>query len=993
MRKILVNSGALVIAVAAAGAPSVAHAQYVLTGDKNAPLNVVGFSFQSGQPALSSIAQLVDPLGGFPTQGRWTVGDLDRDGSFEVPFTFPILANTGRMPIFTFDVAAQTYVDRGVAEFVAASDGRIFAGDVDGDGRDEALLGTFGNAPPQPRPAAGGDNDVYVLDFDGLVPLAFNRFVLPGHFVTRHTQFAARDVTNDGLAELLVLSQDQAGASAFNEPLGAATLFICTPLLATPGACVQLGAGTIPPNPEGRFPTDVDAGDFNGDGRKEIIIAWGTACQPNDSATVVLIDPTSGTSLTSSLGQPFQHVAAGDLDGDGVAELAVTAGGPPGLPDAARIYRFNTNTNSFDVLTQSPVSVPHASCAPAPSGQTEEPPAYVAVSPVRVPPKDGCDGVDNDNDGEVDENCLMRFLFVPICYQGSDANFKAQTTLHAEFLKKSLGLDGCSESVFVDWVSQSDFEISPNCDPNYYLGNFVFDLNNGLAQLGKKSEDWTAVVAFTNTPTFPANDPNPVAGLTFGLDDGRTYVVHLPNPVASPSTGALYNIIPEHVLSHEFGHLLGFGEEYVQSGGLNPLEARLGCNPDDQSCCDDPPTCNYMKGNRSRFGTGRCIMSYANSDTVPGAPATPRSWCENCYKHIKQLPPIGLKLSAPLSCGTVYNGNGPLLSLTGKAGSTGILSSLNAVHVPKGRPPLGASVLGEYTFSVESAAGAAIYTSHFNPRPNATLIVPGQAPPGTRETPLGIRIPLPPGVSPTEHLPVTVSKAGVLVSKTTLNGSPPVANAGQDRMLECTFDSKATAVLDGTQSSDPDQDTLRFAWSPTSLFSDPAVSTPAGLFPLGPTVVSLTVSDGTFESASDSAVVTVQDSIPPQVLTFTYTGPTCIWPPNNKYAVLRLGRDFQGVLLDACDPNPTFTIKDATSSQGGGTSSVVVYPDHVCLRAQRSSSHGEGRVYTVRLVAADHSGNETLVDVQVLVPHDQSQGCVNQETEIVNPGDPACAGI
>ena len=226
----LVAAGAL---LAAQTASTPALAQFILTGDKNAPADVVGFELSAnGSATLTGIVNLASPLGGSATQGRWTVGDVDRDANFEVVFTFPILANQGRLPIYTYDTQNQTYLDRGVADFSPGADGRIFAGDVDGDGRAEALVATFGNATPQPRPGQGGSNDIFIVDFQDLQPLTFSSFTLPGQFITRHSQFAARDITGDGLAELLMLSQEETGASPFNEPLGAASLYACSPVLA-----------------------------------------------------------------------------------------------------------------------------------------------------------------------------------------------------------------------------------------------------------------------------------------------------------------------------------------------------------------------------------------------------------------------------------------------------------------------------------------------------------------------------------------------------------------------------------------------------------------------------------------------------------------------------------------------------------------------------------------------------------------------------------------
>src|SRR5207342_501086 len=71
--------------------------------------------------------------------------------------------------------------------------------------------------------------------------------------------------------------------------------------------------------------------------------------------------------------------------------------------------------------------------------------------------------------------------------------------------------------------------------------------------------------------------------------------------------------------------------------------------------------------------------------------------------------------------------------------------------------------------------------------------------------------------------------------------------------------------LNGTASSDPDGDTITWSWSASGVsFDNPNSATPTGQFPMGTTVVTLTVSDG-IESDTDQVSVTVDDTTPPVV--------------------------------------------------------------------------------------------------------------------------------
>ena len=93
----------------------------------------------------------------------------------------------------------------------------------------------------------------------------------------------------------------------------------------------------------------------------------------------------------------------------------------------------------------------------------------------------------------------------------------------------------------------------------------------------------------------------------------------------------------------------------------------------------------------------------------------------------------------------------------------------------------------------------------------------------------------------------------------------PVADAGLDQVVECTGNGQATVTLDASGSSDPDRDVLQYSWSaPGITFTNPTGAMTEAVFPLGTTLVTLTVKDGFPDSEdTDTVQITVQDTTPP----------------------------------------------------------------------------------------------------------------------------------
>ena len=128
-------------------------------------------------------------------------------------------------------------------------------------------------------------------------------------------------------------------------------------------------------------------------------------------------------------------------------------------------------------------------------------------------------------------------------------------------------------------------------------------------------------------------------------------------------------------------------------------------------------------------------------------------------------------------------------------------------------------------------------------------------------------------MSGTSSDPNSANNAVTLVTRV---NRPPTANAGPDQIVSASASCQAIVTLNGTGSSDPDGDTLTYAWTidnlppPPILFSptDPSTgtvtgSTITGPLPPGLHTITLTVNDGHGGTASDTVVVTVRDVTAP----------------------------------------------------------------------------------------------------------------------------------
>ena len=225
--------------------------------------------------------------------------------------------------------------------------------------------------------------------------------------------------------------------------------------------------------------------------------------------------------------------------------------------------------------------------------------------------------------------------------------------------------------------------------------------------------------------------------------------------------------------------------------------------------------------------------------------------------------------------------------------------------------------------------------------------------------------------------------------------SDPIADAGQDIHTECNGNF-TPVFLDGSLSSDPDGDELEFEWSVPvesgAILNDPTSATPIGLFPVGPTLVTLAVTDGNGGMDVADVLVTIEDSTPP-VMVCT-TDKNLLWPPNHTMRDVWICVAVSDNCSNPQDIQIACTISsnepDDSNGDGNTTGDVdgfdgfnvpvpvdLVYDEVdgcfrglVSLRAERDGAES-GRVYSIVCDVLDDQGNDATASCVVVVPHNK----------------------
>jgi hypothetical protein len=198
---------------------------------------------------------------------------------------------------------------------------------------------------------------------------------------------------------------------------------------------------------------------------------------------------------------------------------------------------------------------------------------------------------------------------------------------------------------------------------------------------------------------------------------------------------------------------------------------------------------------------------------------------------------------------------------------------------------------------------------------------------------------------------------------------PPSANAGAPQTIECTSPAGAQITLDGTGSTDPENNISLYVWRQgsrlgTEIGDDPTVSVSQALG--GSQNYFLKVVDAFGQSSEASTSVGVVDTTPP-VIGAVAASPSSLWPPNGKLVDVAVAV----AATDTCDPNPVCLLTQITSNEPiDAGDAVITGPLSASLTARRLGK-GSGRVYTLTVSCSDASGNVSMATTPVVVQHDK----------------------
>ena len=167
------------------------------------------------------------------------------------------------------------------------------------------------------------------------------------------------------------------------------------------------------------------------------------------------------------------------------------------------------------------------------------------------------------------------------------------------------------------------------------------------------------------------------------------------------------------------------------------------------------------------------------------------------------------------------------------------------------------------------------------------------------------------------------------------SNEPPVADAGPDQEVECTGPDGATVTLDGTGSSDPDGDDLLLNYSWKRIQPPPDGAPFGGQTPTVPLAVGvyefeLTVTDPEGASATDTVIVEVVDTTPPELMLVESSFSITIASAAPSAAVDVL-LESGATATDVCDPSVDITFAPAGPYPPGTTEVTITATDDAGL--------------------------------------------------------------
>jgi hypothetical protein len=203
----------------------------------------------------------------------------------------------------------------------------------------------------------------------------------------------------------------------------------------------------------------------------------------------------------------------------------------------------------------------------------------------------------------------------------------------------------------------------------------------------------------------------------------------------------------------------------------------------------------------------------------------------------------------------------------------------------------------------------------------------------------------------------------------TIVNEPPSANAGAPQTIECTSPAGSPIALDGSGSTDPENNIALFVWRQGSrlgqeIGDDQTISVGQALG--GSQAYFLKVVDELGQSSEASTTVSVVDTTPP-VVSSVVASPNELWPPNGKLIPIQVAVS----ATDTCDPNPVCKLTQITSNEPIEPEDAQITGPLTASLSARRLGHGSGRVYDLTVQCADASGNVATATTTVSVAHDQ----------------------
>lgn len=260
-----------------------------------------------------------------------------------------------------------------------------------------------------------------------------------------------------------------------------------------------------------------------------------------------------------------------------------------------------------------------------------------------------------------------------------------------------------------------------------------------------------------------------------------------------------------------------------------------------------------------------------------------------------------------------------------------------------------------------------------------------------------------PGSYPPSHVSVIDTKTRTVVATIPVEGSgvwgvavaprPPNAPPTGNPTGGGVYEAGHAITLGGTVSDD-DGDLLSFEWregstvhhsgtvqtveggTPVAL---PAYAIPEPGLSVGVHVIQLVIDDEESDEVVSEITVEVIDTTAPTLAPCPSHG--MLWPPNHELVTVTIA-------ANAADPNgsapqlaASVTSDEPDEGLGDGDTANDIQNLQVDsetgtitvdLRVERSGT-GDGRTYTITLEATDASGNSSMAEVTVLVPHSKGK--------------------